>query len=367
MTKEEFIGELDHAASTLTDLPVSSAMVLHLAGELKNGEPAWWKKVQKSWESRQFVAWSEAWSLFLACVHFEALSDAENPLVAYFPSCGGTPEADPSGALAKFLQDPPASFFENLKVGQRRSYVAARAPIWIAPATVFFQGRGLPFYAVEINAGAGLNLAADLQSKALKGGYFPDFVAARIGLDPKPLLLEDIADRRWLTAGIFPENTASIIALDEAADAVLDARRGEPNFIQLAQCKADLAPKFVAKNIPPEAEVGLLVLNMGTTVRMTDPEYERYSNDIAETMRPWGDRALWVEIENVRGERFSTTYQVRLGRVFEGQLKRGLMASIELNSRKVEFVKEGELLLLAGLPPIKKRSFLPWAKLFGGA
>ena len=83
----------------------------------------------KAWDKRRFVAWSEAWSLYLSALHFAALSDAECPLVSYFPSCGGTAEADPSGALAKFLADPPTSFFERLKSSHRRNYIELWAPL----------------------------------------------------------------------------------------------------------------------------------------------------------------------------------------------------------------------------------------------
>src|SRR5579885_1001185 len=115
----------------MPELPVSSALLRHLAEQLKKGDPAWWIETQKAWAGRSFTAWPEAWSLFLTAVHFEALSDAESPLVRFFPSCGGTPEADPSGAFARFLSAAPRSFFNNLKSRHRRVYVQARAPVWM--------------------------------------------------------------------------------------------------------------------------------------------------------------------------------------------------------------------------------------------
>ena len=46
--------------------------------------------------------------------------------------------------------------FERLKIGHRRSYVAARAPLWMIPGGVFFQRkRKMPFYLVQIGAGLG--------------------------------------------------------------------------------------------------------------------------------------------------------------------------------------------------------------------
>lgn len=353
MTKEDFISQLERATLVLKDLPVSSAMAAAMAAELKKGEPSWWVETRKAWDSRRFVAWSEAWALFLTCVHFETLSDAEGPLVPYFPSCGGTDEVDPSGAFAKFLAKPPASFFKNLGLGARRSFVPLRAPLWIAPAALFFQVRDQPFHIVEVNAGAGLNLLADTISKP--PAFDSELVAARIGLDQKPLDLDDIAQRRWLTAGIMPENLDAIEALDRAIDVLIAKRREDPNHIQLAACPAESAPRFIAKNIPPDdPEVGLLLLNMATTSRMSDEEYQAYSGSIAELMKSWGGRCLWVEVENVRGELYSNTYQVRVHRLMEGQVRSLVLASIDLEARKADYAKESESFLAAGAPKRKK-------------
>ncbi|MEK7381825.1 MAG: hypothetical protein AAB262_00900, partial [Elusimicrobiota bacterium] len=86
MTKDEFVSQLEHGAAQLAGLPVSAFVLRWTAEALKRGEPPWWKSMAKAWEKRSFVAWSEAWSLYLSALHFEALSDAECPLVSYFPS-----------------------------------------------------------------------------------------------------------------------------------------------------------------------------------------------------------------------------------------------------------------------------------------
>src|SRR5262249_24120644 len=155
----------------------------------------------KAWAHRKFAGWNEGWGLFLNCLHFEALNDAENPLVPFFPSCGGTPEADPAGALRQFLKEPTKTFLENLRVGQWRPYAPLWSPLWIGPAALYFQRRTLPFYLVQVDAGGGLDLAADtvFPNKT----FMEDMVAARIGLDSPPLLMEDIAHRRWLTASLM--------------------------------------------------------------------------------------------------------------------------------------------------------------------
>ncbi|OGR99482.1 MAG: hypothetical protein A2V88_04585 [Elusimicrobia bacterium RBG_16_66_12] len=338
MTKEEFVSQLEQGASHLAGLPVSALVLRWTADALKRGEPPWWKAVAKAWEKRRFVAWSEAWSLYLTALHFSALSDAECPLVPFFPSCGGTAEAEPGPGLAKFFADAPGSFFENLSERHRRTYVAPRAAMWLSPALLFFQRRGLPYYVVEVNAGAGLNLAPDVVAK--QKGFDSSLVAARIGLDPQPLDLSDIASRRWLTAGIWPDDLPAIAQLDAAIEAVQKRSQDEASFIQLAPCAPEQAPAFVTQNIPSDdADVGLLLFNMGTTVRMTDAEYAAYGTAVAAMLKPWGDRGLWVEMENVRGETYSATYQLRVHRLAEGAMRGMVMASADLGSSKHSYAE----------------------------
>ena len=334
MTKEEFIAQLERGAAQASALPVSSVILRWTADQLKRGDPPWWKHVVKAWEKRQFVAWTEAWSLYLTALHFEALNDADCPLVPFFPSCGGTAEADPSPALARFMAAPPKTFFENLRDRHRRTYVRPRSILWTAPASLFFERkRGLPYYLVETNAGAGLNLAADVVLKPK--GFASDLISARVGLDPQPLEVSDIVHRRWLTAGIPPDALKAIGELDGAIDLVQKRAREDAAFIQLVTCPAEKAGAFIAKNIPADdPDVGLLLFNMGTTVRMTDAEYGVYAQGVAATLKNWGDRGLWVEVESVRGETYSSTFQLRVHRIVEGTLRTFLMASFDLERAK---------------------------------
>lgn len=335
MTREEFAAQCERGALQTSALPVTSAILRWTSEQLRKGEPPWWKGFAKAWEKRRFVAWSEAWALYIACLHFEALNDAECPLVPYFPSCGGTAEVDPSVALNKFLLAPPPSFYENLKSKHRRTYVAGRSILWMSPALLFFHRRGLSYYLVEVNAGAGLDLAADLVLP--QKTFSSDFIDARVGLDPEPLMIEDITQRRWLTAGVYPDHLEAVAQLDAAIDKVAAANKEDASFIQLAPCPAEKAPAFIAKNVPVEDEAGLLVFNMGATVRMTDEEYAAYAKAMASTLAKWGDRALWVEVESVRGETYSTTYQLRVHRVVEGQLRSLVMATLDVEAGKHHF------------------------------
>lgn len=350
MTKEEFVSQLERGALQAGALPVTSAILHWTADQLKRGEPAWWKPIAKAWEKRSFVAWSEAWSLYLTCLHFEALSDADCELVPYFPSCGGTAEADPSVALARFLASPPPTFFENLKTGHRRTYVAGRALMWTAPAALFFQRRDLPYYLVEVNSGGGVNMAADLLYP--QKGFDSALISARVGLDARPLQTEDIIDRRWLTAGIWPDNLDAIAELDAALDKIAARSRSEAAFLQLAACPPEKAAAFVTKNIPSDdPEVGLLIFNMGTTVRMTDADYAAYAAGMTGMLKAWGERALWVEVESVRGEIYSTTTQLRVHRVLGGQLRTLVMASVDLETAQHQYSEAASAFLGPEVPP----------------
>ena len=353
MTKEEFVSQLERGALQASALPVTSAILRWTADQLKRGDPPWWKAIAKAWEKRSFVAWSEAWSLYLTCLHFEALSDADCPLVPYFPSCGGTAEAEPSVALARFLAAPPPTFFENLKAGHRRTYIASRSVMWAAPAMLFFQRRDLPFYLVEVNSGAGINLAADIINRVT--GFDSALISARVGLEARPLQVEDISDRRWLTAGIWPDNVGAIAELDAAIDKIAARTREEAAFIQLAPCPPEKAAAFVTKNIPSDdPEVGLLIFNMGTTVRMSDADYAAYAASMAAMLKGWGERALWVEVESVRGETYSMTTQLRVHRILGGQLRSLVMASVDYEHSTHQYAEASSAFLGPEVPAAPK-------------
>jgi hypothetical protein len=169
-------------------------------------------------------------------------------------------------------------------------------------------------------------------------GFDSSLIAARIGLDPDPLDLADLSQRRWLTAGVWPDYIQGIQELDNAIDAVQKRTATENAFLQLAPCAPEKAPAFIAKNVPgDDADVGLLVLNMGTTSRMTDAEYASYAAAMAATLKPWGDRGLWVEAEHVRGETFSSTLQVRAHRFRGGAPVSAVLASIDFDSKTQQF------------------------------
>jgi hypothetical protein len=330
VTKEGFLSQVEAMAMSMAAAsPVSAAVMRFISDELRRGDPPWWQKTQKLWEKRDGPA--HAWNLVLAGMHFEALNDAKNPLVRYFPSCGGTPEADPAPAIKAFLADAPVSFYEHLKSAEVRSYDKFLASFWNGPAQLFFAERELPYYLVEVNSGGGLNLVADSGAE----DFDHDLVAARIGLDSRPLLMEDIGDRRWMTACIAPEDELGIANVDAAIELVLEGRRRDPNFIQLVKCPVDKAPRFIAKNIPlDDGGVGLLLINVKTTSFMEGASAAAFSRDMLEMMRPWGDRALWAECEFLPNELSPLTLQWRAHRVVAGLFQTAQLGRFELATNK---------------------------------
>lgn len=82
--------------------------------------------------------------------------------------------------------------------------------------------------------------------------------------------------------------------------------------------------------------MGLLIFNMAVTGRMTDPEYQAYSRGMRDVLRAWGDRAIWLEVENVRGEMFSATFQLAAHRVKDGELYRHVMANFDFTASRIE-------------------------------
>ncbi len=334
LTRDQFLSQLERALPALEGLPVSQGLVRQLSASLAKGEPVWWKSAQKAWARRSFAGWTEAWSLVLAAVHYDVLGDAKSPLRAYFPSCGGTAEVDPGPAFARYLESPSQAFLEKLTIGHRRDYVPGRSSLWLPAAASFFQRRGLPYYVVEINAGAGLNLASDVLEP--RRGFDAELVAARIGLDPVPLDLELPDDRRWLAAAQMPEEVAELQKLGSVMETVLQRQRQEPNFIQLAPCPTEKAPGFIAKNIPADEEdVGLLVFNMGATVRMTDVQYKAFHGAMSQALKPWGKRALWLEVERQRGQPFATTYQAVLHKPSGAAFDDFVMLRFDVSTRKL--------------------------------
>jgi len=344
MLKEDFIGQLEHGMTMTRTLPHVSAILALTIDQLKKGEPAWWRELAVNWEMRRFTGKNDAYTLYLTALHYEALGDPLSPLAACFPSCKAAPGADPSQALAQFLAAPPPSFFANLRVRTWSPYRSSFSTLWVGPALLYFERkRALPFYVIDAEAGAGLNLVADL---AVKQELFnSELVTARIGIDLHPLDLKRSEDRRWMTAAIWSGSPESIANLDAAAAALQGLLSEQEDFVQLVASPPDKVAQFVAKNVPSEDPgVGILIFNIFMTSRMSDAEYAAYRAGLAKTLEDWGDRGLWVEVENARGGAPSAV-ELRVHRFTAGQLRSIVMARLEAGVPAPSYSKAAEAFL----------------------
>ncbi|MDE2238141.1 MAG: DUF2332 family protein, partial [Elusimicrobia bacterium] len=206
----------------------------------------------------------------------------------------------------------------RLRQARRQGFSASRAALWLPPAASFFARRGLPFYLVELDAGSGLNLAADLGGPK---SFDSSLIAARVGLDPEPLELREPETKLWLAAGSPPEAVEELSRLKAAVEAASRRMDEEAAFIQLARCPLIKAPAFLRRNIPvDDPDVGLLVFNIAASGRLDEAEYARFRCEMAATLSPWGERGLWLEVELLRGQPFATTVQATLRRPSPGGL-----------------------------------------------
>ncbi len=357
VTREQFAVILGHLAAENDPYPVTSSVLRYCLETLKKGEPSWWKGVEKAFSKRIFASWQDPWDVFRTAIHFEALNDEKNPLIPYFPSCGGTAEADPSKPLELFLSKPPETFFDNLEKGHPRNYYFIFSNLWITPAYHFFARRGLPYYLVQLDACGGLDLVADFATSVGERYHAPDLVAARIGLDPSPLLVEDIAHRRWMTAGIKPEEMAMIESLDKSIECLLSFKREDSNFVQLVECPKASYLDFVNANVPAgDPDVGLLLYTAFHSNRMNEADYGKLKEKVAALLAPWEDRGLWLEVEPVRGEMYSSTVQLTAHRMNSGMMLEQALYRFDQISLTSSLRFENSAEFLATRPPSKKKA-----------
>jgi hypothetical protein len=329
MLKEDFIGQLEHGMAMTRTLAHVSTILALTVDQLKKGEPAWWRELAVNWEMRRFAGKNEAYTLYLTALHYEALGDPLSPLAACFPTRGAIPGAGLAPALAQFLAAPPPSFFANLRSRTWSPYRSTFSALWIGPALLYFErDRALPFYLIDAEAGAGLNLVADFSVNQQQ--FNSELVTARIGIDLHPLDLKRTEDRRWLTAAIWSGAPDGIANLDRAAAALQELLSEQDDFVQLVASPPDKVAQFVAKNIPSDDRgVGILIFNIFMTSRMNDADYAAYRAGMSKTLEDWGDRGLWVEVENVRAAAPSSAVELRVHRFNAGQLQTFVMARLE--------------------------------------
>ena len=293
--------------------PSTAEMLRALDADLAAGEPPWFGRLSAAWRGRVFGPSYEAPLLLLAALHREALAGRAGALARTFPSCGGSAPGAGSAAV-EFLRSAPSSFFAALADERLQTNEPARSAAWLLPACAAFLPRGLPFHLVELGASAGLVLVGDYlpRSTALAAAdgagaeepprwrESPYPVLSRRGLDARPRRVADAADILWLKACVWPHDLERLERLERAAAlfAALEREAGGPRLHAL---DFSAMPAWVASEIKPHPEEGLLVFNAQAADFLTAASYETLKEGLAEALRPWGDRGFWIELELPRG------------------------------------------------------------------
>lgn len=175
-----------------------------------------------AWTGRAFHAWYDRPLLLLASLRYLALVDHQHPL---YPEV--VTDAAVSGLEARLtlaLKDP--ALVPLLRERQVQTNEPGRALGWGLVAMAL----GLPlrdWALVDLGASAGLNLVGDLTpirwrvgTRMLHGLDLPS-PGVRLGLDKRPLNMEEPETRRWVQACVWPGETERLRRLDDALAALL--------------------------------------------------------------------------------------------------------------------------------------------------
>ena len=200
--------------------------------------------------------------------------------------------------------------------------------LWIEHAMSFFQRRALPYYVAEIGTIGGLHAVADLLAPV--AGFDSGQIAGRVAFAQSPLRLESPADRAWLLGACLPDAPGPFKAVE--ADiaryrALIEARSGP---VEIIDCDALTSVQALAANIRPHRQAGLLVLTTWITRRMAGEEFARFRGEMETLFKPWGDRALWIELIAAPGGRPGIDYRVGAYRLGKAGLVGQPLARIEL-------------------------------------
>lgn len=178
-------------------------------------------------------------NLFFAAMHAVVLAGADHPLRDYFASVGGCRPPDAElGAVALDFCDAFAD--ELLPLVRTRlvqtNVVKRSAALQVGLAAI----AGLtdsPLHLVEVGASAGVHLRSDRYRYRLGGAQFgdgpveidcewrsdsppPPLLSARVesafGIDLHPVDVRNAADRDWLRALVWPENSDELALLEQA-------------------------------------------------------------------------------------------------------------------------------------------------------
>jgi hypothetical protein len=211
--------------------------------------------------------------LLFGAVHYLLLGGVSHPLRGYCPSLAGPTAADPASAGPVFT-DFCRSHEDDLAALIRTRLVqtnVVRRVTGLRLALAAVRSRcGQPVHLIDVGASAGVLLHVDRYRYVIGGQVFgrrdaavtvetqwrgagppPDLdavppIASRTGIDLHPVPVTDPAERLWLRALVWPENTGDADLLAAALDGVA----ADPPAI-LAGDAADLCPTL-DRTLPPD-------------------------------------------------------------------------------------------------------------------
>lgn len=297
ITKPQLLAAAALTAAT-ANKPITRALAAAVKENLSAGEPRWWQAAAAGWKGRYFRSPDAALLLVLAAMHHEALSGHElaAELAAMLPSCGGEPKPDLTRVAYEFLQAPSPNFLMTVAHRRVRQFTVFDAYQWTVFAQPMFQRRALPYHVVELGTVAGLGACVDLFDSA--PGFDASLIEARVGLDDSVLDVRQDADVQWAVACYLPDDLAMIAAAARTAGRLREALNEDAALVQVAGCATLEGPAFVEKNVPLDAEVGLLLFSSGMRQELAPEDMRTWTLSMHALLKGWGDRGLWVQFEN---------------------------------------------------------------------
>jgi hypothetical protein len=199
--------------------------------------------------------------LLFACVHDLLLDGADGALARFYPNLTPSPSGgDPVPALREFCTQYDAELTERLASRSTQTNEIGRCAL-LLPAFGLVAAEYGPVVHVDVGASAGLNLLLDRYRYRYEPGgtvgpssspielpcgtrgdvpvpaVMPE-VAARLGIDPKPVDVHDVSQARWLEACVWPDQTDRF----ERLKAAIELARREGLTVQRGHAVRDTGP-----------------------------------------------------------------------------------------------------------------------------
>jgi hypothetical protein len=263
-------------------------------------------RVEAAWRERKAPSPYQRPLLLMAALRAEALRVGDrHPLFAAIAARDVRAETATRMALAGALADASPRVVADLATRAVQTNETSRAVAWLWPAELAGCGGGRrPLALYDIGCSAGLNLTADQLAPLWTdeaGAPLPLAAGARLvarrGFDAQPLDVGREADRLWLTACVWPGETARqdrLVAAMQAFSAPV------PVAPQLEMADLGDVPARL-QELAVQAPAETVHLAYQTVVRdyLTEPVRLRYGAG----MRDWlmaalpGSPRIWIELE----------------------------------------------------------------------